>query len=385
MVQKICLFSSLTSCSDHPIAVEVEPSPPCSGNVKISYNLPHEYGKPILSLTSCNHQPCSNLRKQREIMRFRENVFTFTKLIDFSENTNFELRVFGSDCSQESCLLPFNVSLISNCDRSFANDIYLTTTNTDIGASSATHSRERPTSAAIIFTVLGILLAGIMVVLGLVVKSKIKARIPRTKQEEKKIKAKVMNAESKTVFIVFTDNHPLHRDVVLKFATLLEADYGFKVVLELYDQQKVYMNPTAWLEKSLDSDQILVIWSPGAAKLIKINSSVNKQNMFLPVIKKMKEDIMFKKDTSKYSFVYFDYCNAKDLETTEYTQNISTFQIASELERLLAALTASKFTNLNSRSRKIIAIPNETEQKIIFDCALSKMCSFVKSNPRWYE
>ena len=365
------------SCSGEAIEIDISSSTQCQ--VMTTFNLPQVNGEPVVFFESCTEETCCkrHFEAGSEIMLL-QNENKFRRKIDPTKKQYFEISVRGDQCQTETCCLPFHSKMLKNCSEPKL-----------LGIRHPDASKSMSFGSAISAGLLSFLLLVIIGMLIAFVKWKKHHRQPRNDLEAEGCQLKPIKSMSdgaSSVFIVFTDDHPSHKDVVLKFATLLEADYGFKVVLELYDREKVYTDPTAWLEKSLHADKILVIWSPGAEYMMKSNQAdLNQYNMFLPVLKKIKEDVITGKDLSKYGFVCFEYCSKDILPTNACFQSIS---------RLLSMHKIESFLLMNNQGEKDEDEKWEKQSKnytlsqsdysIAFHEALMKMSSLARNNPDWF-
>ena len=110
------------------------------------------------------------------------------------------------------------------------------------------------------------------------------------------------------------DEHK-QQDILLKFAGFLSECYSINVILDLYSREQIYADSSAWLEKSmLSSDVILIIWSEGAEKRWHNPDNFTDQlEVFTPVLKQLNEDLIKKKDMSKYMIAHFGSLNGNDI------------------------------------------------------------------------
>ena len=381
MVRKSCIGEPITACSKEPISLEVSASPLCNGEIVASVVLPEDYGKPETILTSCSQHPCTEKEFQQSVYTtYEETAFQFTKSLHLVKYSHFELLVYGDRCLAEICLLPFNSTTVSDCSPTTPNNSLIAEKRKSFPESGVNISAVVP---ALLLT---LLLA--IIVLGVIVRRKFTNRIATDAASSAERASMQVTSESseepKSVFIVFSDDHPLHREVVLKFAAFLQSDFGFQIILDLYDRETIYTDPAAWLERSLKADNILVIWSPGSD--LRLKNRTGKYDMFSPVVRKIKNDALFERDTSKYIFVYLDYCSEKHIQSILKSDQIKTFKIEKEMKTLLRHLE-------HTESTRSISETAATETRDTSSCsdygrafkeAMSKMRELAKSNPNWY-
>lgn len=121
-----------------------------------------------------------------------------------------------------------------------------------------------------------------------------------------------------TVYLLFTDDHPKHKEVVVRFARFLQEACGFDVIFELWDEENLYQNTTRWMEKSLqNADKVIVIWSPGAtarwrhyygcSASDRPTGPSNAGDLFTPVVEQIFKDLFTNSVLSKYYLAFFDY------------------------------------------------------------------------------
>ena len=159
---------------------------------------------------------------------------------------------------------------------------------------------------------------------------------------------------SQAVFLVFCDEDPKHKESVLKFASSLRLNFGFKVLLHLYDSEEVYRDPSTWLDNSLSSCAVvLIIWSPEAEKRWhERDTSYDRLDLFTPVLKQVREDLNFKWKLRKYVFAYFNNCRIPRLIKAN---NVPCYDLAKEqstLGKMLVKMAEEKNNNLRRSLRK---------------------------------
>ncbi|XP_013392124.1 uncharacterized protein LOC106160152 isoform X1 [Lingula anatina] len=128
-------------------------------------------------------------------------------------------------------------------------------------------------------------------------------------------------SKTKTVFLVYSDDHERHREVVIKFANFLKFQCGCDVILDLWSHHDIMCEmKTGWLTKSCDrADIVLIINSEGAYKRFrarqngevydKLENQSPTSDMYLQVITMIRERY-FKETTvpcAKYVNVHFGY------------------------------------------------------------------------------
>jgi len=183
-----------------------------------------------------------------------------------------------------------------------------------------------------------------------------------------------------TVFIVFLDEHPFHKEVVLRFANYLKRSFNFKIILELYNRETIYKNPTSWLEDSLtSSDIVLVIWSPGAKERWNNPEKFKERlDLFTPVLNRVKKDNTYTRNISKYIYAYFDYYDWKDLpKLIPNSNSIPCIKLMTEFQSFCLKLIqfSNNYKGLSQKSKLLFeqkfteSIPDEAlalEESTVF-------------------
>ena len=378
MLRGSCHFTSLSSCSRKPIKIEVTTKSVCEVTTK--FDLPQEFGTPYVKFFSCKESPCTATeRAVAEALSIPEGDDQFTKLVDPTNTSYYEIDIAGEACRRDVCYLSFSVSDLENCNVSqFLN----------IGATSA-QPKSNTVFATIVATAIAMLIILLLIAL-LVVNYKFKKKFAICWKSNARRSIEDDFAAMKfrrlpRIFMVFSDDHPLHREVVLKFASVLEADFGFQVILDLYDRKNVHLDPVAWLEQSLQVDKVLVIWSPCVKA--REQRKCNVYDMFLPVLKQVKHDIHFGEDASKYVFVKFEYV-CENLPADLFSDRISCFDIPLRFENLIYTLSGDRECWKRENVLDKFASPrylDDSDYGKAFKRTLAKMLSVATENPKWYH
>ena len=375
MLSGSCTFSPF-SCSPEPIDITIATSSSCE--VTTTFNLPQKYGNPYVKFTTCEKYPCTQLERSAS-----ENIFIpvhhrrFTKAIDPTRTFYYEIAVRGDACLDEICLFPFNISMLGNCNGSQSHNFDATTPEVD----KSENFLSVPILAGVL-TVIMLLLAAFLVFLS---RLKKKGSFCFKSTRKRPIVESSTSKELKNmprVFVVFSDDDSILREVVLKFVAFLEAEFGFQIVLDLYDREKLYVDPVVWLEQSLTADKILVIWSTcSKSKLREITESHNYQ-MFGAVLKQIKDCLVFGRDTSKYIFVQLEYLH-ESLPSELCSDKISSFHLLSQFEDLVRSLAGEKKswkTNIFRENSTFYNYLNKSDYGTALKVALSKMFALTNAD-----
>ena len=181
------------------------------------------------------------------------------------------------------------------------------------------------------------------------------------------------------IYIVFVDDHPNHRDAVLKFAAFLNFTLGCQVLFELYNNTEVITDPVAWMKQSIARAQkILFIWSPGATKRWENKSADPGQNdMFTPVLVQVLSEISAGKNKNKHSIVCFDYVSCDDIPKELKKNFPNVYKLMGDLGKFCSQLLGHKVINL----KKVYT----HEYAAILSESVKEMKKHVDKHPTWYK
>ena len=350
-------------------------------SVEFYYNVPAEYGR-FSKLLLC----------QGEANRFNE-CLTRVKLwrevkmkaIDryqipdgfFVQHHNYTLYVWGSFQYQTVAKTSFN---FTNCGKYQDLSVHI----------------------KVISIVLGILLATLCVLI-------FRSRRKRCRANIKKISGSlnfdsVRNEISSTssdsdpkvsVYVVFCDDHPKHKEVVNNFAAHLMTDYGFEVIFELWEPNELAQNCTQWMHNSMNrADKIIVIWSPGATKRWENYKVASKSNAvpgrivpsddtFTPVVSQILSDLFRRRNMGKYYFAFFDYGDQNCAPVAELQDHVcQTFVLMKDFDRLYFHL---KNLEIHGPGVEIRAQPAGQAYRLQLEKVILHMQNLVSNCEDWYN
>ena len=195
-----------------------------------------------------------------------------------------------------------------------------------------------------------------------------------------------------SIYLVFVQSCDLHTKVVERFACYLQEDLGFNVKFQLWNQRIVDMSRTDWMRTALEeSDKVIVIWSPNINQLFEQRDSINTaQDMFLPVLIQIKNEIFLDVNKSKYFFAHFDdYCPETDFDSFRNKRWLPLFKLMDRFEPLYFQLVNMEQYSRGKKwiSEEVRRWPDQNVTKHGADLKrlLNEMCSYAKSHPEWYE
>ena len=183
---------------------------------------------------------------------------------------------------------------------------------------------------------------------------------------------------SPSIYIVFVDDHPKHRDTVLKFAAFLKYTLGLQVLFELYNNTEVVIDPVAWMKQSISRAQkILFIWSPGATKRWENKSAdPGQKDMFTPVLVHVLSEISARKNKNKHSIVCFDFVSYDNIPKELEKNFLNVYNLMGDLRKFCSELLKHKVIN----PKKLCT----HEYTIILSESVKEMKKHVDKHPTWY-
>lgn len=198
-------------------------------------------------------------------------------------------------------------------------------------------------------------------------------------------------ASSTNVYIVFVNDHPRHKEIVLKFASFLQCDLGFNVLLNLWEQAKIYQDALTWMEEALKkSDKIIVIWSPAAKTSWEagLSTDIDVTDLFLPVVKRINSDLIANKNVGKYCFAYFNYCYEKDVPDALLKLSCCHFNLPEHFRDLHFWLDSFKRGRTIDQNKPVAEFYNDpvvnNHWKSLHD-SICDMDNYIQSNPKWFK
>ena len=213
---------------------------------------------------------------------------------------------------------------------------------------------------------------------------------------EVELQSELMTQQN-SVYLLFVDDHPLHKEIVSSFATFLMRDLGFNVISELYQTREISEDLTGWIEKSLQhSKKVLVIWSPKALQRWKMHcvddNVLDKNDMFTPIIKRIRKDLFCHNNLLKYFFAYFDYCSKEDIPQEFINDySLSPFKLMNQIEELYFRLQGIEMYASGAviKQEKVdfekYIDPSINKFGHVLQKQIDEMCKYVKTEPLWYN
>lgn len=197
-----------------------------------------------------------------------------------------------------------------------------------------------------------------------------------------------------TIYIVFVNDHPFHKEIVSLLASFLSHDLGFNVVSELYQTNEICQDLVGCIEKTLsNADRVIVIWSPKAFKRWELREKqVAINDTFTPVVKQIDKDLFLEKNSWKYFFAYFDYCLEKNIPSELIDKHqLTPFKLMDQIEMLYFRLKGIEMYAPGSvvKPEKLDLQNYHLSASTTYGSGLhkklNKMSRYVKEKPLWFE
>ena len=298
--------------------------------------------------------------------------------------------------------LPYIIRVSGNIQKIYAKDLTINLTSCII----ENYSKDIDSFPIIVIIVIivSIAIITIIVFVGIYIRychkkiednSDVYRQNQNCQDDERKLLAKLENKKLITVYIVFVDDHPLHKQIVSSFASFLGHDLGFNVVSELYQTKKIYENLVGWMEKSFtQSDKVIIIWSPKALQRWQLQNDnvIDKNDIFTPVVNRIRNDLFLGKDALKYFFVYFDYCSKQNIPSEFIDKySVTPFRLMHQIEELYFRLQGIEMYAPGAVIKQEKVDFHKYHDPRVNRCGpelhdnLIKMCEYVKNQPFWYN
>ena len=346
--------SSFSNCSFH--------------SADVTIGMPSDHGRPLVNFCDKECSKEVHFPRSKDVNELKNGLYSFVFRV-YPNSEYYHVVVRGDDCAHENCHIQFNSSIFETCVETTTQDSRTVATGLHLAF-----------YAAIALCCILFLALGTIIVVG--------KFWPRVMQN---LNNSLVPCKPLNIFLVFLDEHSMHRDVILKFASFLYDCFGFIVLLELYDREQIHINPVEWLERTLStSDIILVVWSPGADKRwAEYETNNDRMDLFSPVLKRIRSDLVLGKSVSKYKFAYFDYCDKNVIPAYFRTYKIPCFNLMSEFKNLYITLNNGNISTWTKmKQRAAVSVCKDFDSKITEKTALLResilsTCSFAKNNPNW--
>ena len=321
--------SSFKSCQGNDPIIVFADAICAEETIRIRFKVPKARGRSCIKRENscawehCNHnrdENCEGLNTQTCRMCEDCELETYHYKTFAKRTENFTVWVYGKgieqkcdatcvrDCEQRCSLTVDSKALFSHyCDSTTAR---LTSTP----AVTSPDDMQSTSFSTIVIVV--VLLSIVLLILLIAWSYRLQKRKDFDKQRKYKFYETVITPRiSLTLLLAAATDEPKHQDILLKFAGFLSECYSINVILDLYSREQIYVDSSAWLEKSmLSSDVILIIWSEGAEKRWHNPDNFTDQlEVFTPVLKQLNEDLIKKRDLSKYMIAHFGSLNGNDI------------------------------------------------------------------------
>ncbi|XP_036423844.1 interleukin-17 receptor A [Colossoma macropomum] len=206
------------------------------------------------------------------------------------------------------------------------------------------------------------------------------------------------------VFIIYSLDHPLYKEIVLKLCAFLRAKCGTEVTLDLLDFTWLStVGSIQWLDMqreklSMSSDKVLILCSPGVyakwrgmcgGRRVMTREDVRSPmgDMLTPALALIVPDFVHASSFQKYIVAYFDdVCNEKDVPALF---NVAVkYQLMKHFEELFFRLM-DKEKHEPGRIKQVDGISgddyfNSSPGRALKD-AIEAFQAYQLANPNWFE
>jgi len=317
--------------------------------INLYFSVPEERGEPCLRFR--NNNAAGNYKNWQDTCNFTGSYFSsygngtynYTELKLFLNGpVTWDFKVYGNKSGDEACDMWLDISIFNGC-------MLTSEPSTSLTVSTTVSTRRDSSKESILPVIYSVIIAVIVFLILALIYFALTFFQRRRMMRANFYEVKISQFDPLTIFVVFSDEHPFHKEVVLRFTNFLKARYGFKTILDLYDRETIYENPAAWLEKSLlSSDVVLVIWSPGAEERWKNPEQFTDNSQDLPKSVQSNSIPCIKLMTDFYRF-----CN----KMIDLSKNSKSF---SKKSKLLISKESSELTKSEANDlQKIICEMNE--------------------------
>ena len=196
------------------------------------------------------------------------------------------------------------------------------------------------------------------------------------------------------LFLVFTNDHAMHQNVIIDFVKFLQADLGFQVYCELFSDQEISLDPVAWVEKCLTAaDKVLILWSPGGVQKWN-NENIDdniKNDLFTPVLRRVRNDIFHNVNVGKYCFGYFDYCTKASIPEVFAEPRVYHFKLMKQFDDLYFRLKGiERYLPDGQIDIQNIHVDRYFDRKInkhgfALRKSIEMMCDYIHAHADWYS
>ena len=196
------------------------------------------------------------------------------------------------------------------------------------------------------------------------------------------------------LFVVFSNDHAKHSQVVVNFVKFLQADLGFEVFCELFQSQEISVDPFNWMERCLKkADKVVVIWSPGSSKQWIEHEAERTvgRNMCTPILKRIRNDLFLDVNIGKYYFGYFGYCQKSCIPEFFLQPRYFHFKLMHDFEELFFRLKGIEMYLpggvIEEGKVKFSRYADSSLNKYgkLLEKSINEMTSYATEHPAWYE
>ena len=358
--------SSFKSCQGNDPIIVFADAICTEETIRIRFKVPEARGRSCIKRENgCNYEHCNHNRDENceglntQTCRMCEDceLETYHYKTFAKRKENFTVWVYGKgieqkcdatcvrDCEQRCPLTVDSQALFAHyCDSTTAR---LTSTP------AVTSPDDMPSTSFSTIVIVVVFLSIVLLIFLIAWFGHLRKRKVFEKQRKYKFYETVITPRiSLTLLLAAANDEPKQQDILLKFAGFLSECYSINVILDLYSREQIYADSSAWLEKSmLFCDVILIIWSEGAEKRWHSPDNFTDQlEVFTPVLKQLNEDLIKKKDLSKYVIAHLGSLNGNDIPKKITKSPIPCFNLIRDFHVLCRHLV--EFSNKSKNPAK---------------------------------
>lgn len=195
------------------------------------------------------------------------------------------------------------------------------------------------------------------------------------------------------VFVVFMDDHKLHKDVIHWFCAYLKQDLGLDVRVHIWQPADVALNQVTYMKDNMRlADKVVIICSEGTKRCME--KTEYDGDLFTPIVREVSQDAFLGKNPGKFLVGYFPYSKPDDVPELLHDQCLiyfALFKLMKQFEQFYFRLVGiEKFQQGAIYRIDKIAFdryfdPGLTTCGMKLKESIDRMVEFVDRNPTWYN
>lgn len=193
------------------------------------------------------------------------------------------------------------------------------------------------------------------------------------------------------VYVVFTDDHPLHKEVIHWFCSFLKQDLGLDVRLNIWEEGQVATNQNKYMMTQVaNADKVIIICSAGTEGCLDRQYS---GDMISPVIRQACNQTFIGKEPGKFMVGYFPYSKPEHIPEMLHDQckmYFSAFKLMKQFEQFYFRIVGvEQFQEGGIQRIEKIAFDRYFDPKLTscgqrLKSSIETMIGFNRENRTWY-